>query len=333
MHVARFVAAVLVVVLLSTMFVVTRATEAQRAASLPGVGFLTPQSSDLGGERFLRAFRQGLRELGYVEGQNIAIESRWADGKYDRLPSLAAELVRLKVNVIVAATPPAVQAVKQATNTIPIVMVGVFDPVAMGFVDSLARPGGNITGLSSVQSELVGKRLEVLKEVVPNVSLVALLGNPANPNYASLVRHAQDAARVLKIRLQSVEARDPREFDSAFVAITAARAGAVLVVGDPMFVDYGARIADHALRRRLPTVVGSIESAEAGGLLFYGPSLSEAFRRAATYVDKVLKGAKAADLPIEQPVKFELVINLKTAKALGLTIPQALLQRADQVIR
>jgi putative ABC transport system substrate-binding protein len=308
-----------------------RASEAQPAPSVPRLGVLAPNSrTDF--LRFLEALRQGLRELGYAEGQNIAIEFRWAEGKYDRLPGLAVELVRLKVNIIVAWTPPAVQAAQQATGTIPIVMSGVADPVAMGFVASLARPGGNITGLSSIQSDLVGKRLEVLKEVVPQVSLVALLGNPANPNYAPLVRQAQDASRVLGIRLQSMEARDPSEIDNAFAAITTARGGAVLVIGDPMFLEHRTRIAEHAVRRRLPTMAGASEFAEAGGLLAYGPSLSEGIRRMATYVDKILKGAKAADLPIEQPEKFGLVINLKTAKALGLTIPPSLLARADHVI-
>jgi putative tryptophan/tyrosine transport system substrate-binding protein len=310
------------------------AGQAQPAPNVPRIGFLVPNSStDASAVGFLQAFQQGLRELGYAEGRNVAIESRWAEGHYDRLPGLAAELVRLRVNVIVAGTPPAVQAARQASETIPIVMAAVADPVAMGFAASLAHPGGNITGLSSIQSDLVGKRLEVLKEVVPKVSLVAFLANPANPNYAPLVRHAQDAARALGIRLQSVQARGPGEIDSAFATITRAGAGAVLVVGDPMFLDQSARIADHAVRRRLPTVSGTSGFAEAGGLLVYGPSISEAFRRAATYVDKILKGAKAADLPIEQPAKFELVINLKTAKALGLTIPRELLRRADQLIQ
>ncbi len=283
--------------------------------------------------RFLQAFRQGLRELGYVEGQNIAIEFRWAEGKYDRLPGLAAELVRLKVNVIVASGPPAIQAAKQATETIPIVMAAIADAVAAGFVASLARPGGNITGLSLMLPELVGKQLELLKEVVPKVSRVALLGNPANPPYAQQVRQAQDAARALGVRLQPLEARDPSEIDKAFAAITTERADAVIVLPDTVLLDHRTRIADHAVRRRLPTVSGQSEQAEGGGLLAYGPSISDGVRRAATYVDKILKGAKPADLPVEQPTKFELVINLKTAKALGLTIPPSLLQRADEVIQ
>jgi putative ABC transport system substrate-binding protein len=309
------------------------AAEGQQAASLPRIGFLSTASlSDPFVARFLLAFRQGLRDLGYVEGQNIAIEFRWAEGQYDRLPGLAAELVRLKVNVIVAGSPPAIQAAKQATETIPIVMGAVADPVAAAFVASLPRPGGNITGLSLMHSDLVGKQLELLKEVVPKVSRVALLGNPANPNYASLVRHGQDAARALDIRLQPLEARNSSEIDSAFAAITTERAGAVIVLADGVLVNNRTRIADHAVRRRLPTAFGLSEFAEAGGLLTYGPSLANVFRQAATYVDKILKGAKPADLPIEQSTKFELVINLKTAKALGLTIPPSLLQRADQVI-
>jgi putative ABC transport system substrate-binding protein len=248
-----------------------------------------------------------------VEGQNIAIEFRWAEGHYDRLPGLAAELVRLKVNVIVAGGPNAIQAAKQATETIPVVMVNVSDPVATGFVASLARPGGNITGLSLMQPALVGKQLALLKEIVAKVSRVALLGNRANPNYASLVRHAQDAARVLGVRLQPLEARDPSEIDHAFAAITTERAGAVIVFTDTVLLNHRTRIADHAVRRRLPTVSGASEYAEAGGLLAYGPSLSDGPRRAGTYVDKILKGAKPADLPVEQPTKFELVINLKSS--------------------
>ncbi len=310
------------------------AAEAQPVASLPRIGFLAPTSlSDPRVPRYLQAFRQGLRELGYIEGQSIAIEFRSAEGQYDRLPGLAAELVRLKVNVIVASGPPAIQAAKQATETIPIVMAAIADAVAAGFVASLARPGGNITGLSLMHSELVGKQLELLKEVLPKVSRVALLGNPANPNYAPLLRHAQDAARALGVRLQPLEARNSSEIDSALAAITSERTGALIVLADTVLLEHRTRIADYAIRRRLPTVFGFSEFAEVGGLLAYGPSLSDGFRRTATYVDKILKGAKPGDLPVEQPTKFELVINLKTAKALGLTIPQSLLQRADEIIQ
>jgi putative ABC transport system substrate-binding protein len=268
-----------------------------------------------------------------VEGQNISIDSRWAEGKYERLPGLATELVRLKVDVIVTYAPPAIQAAREATATIPIVMGGVVDPVATGFVASLARPGGNITGLSLMAPELVGKQLEILKEMVPKVTRVAVLGNPANGGTAPQLRHAQGAARTLKLQLQPLEARGPNEIDSAFSAMTREGAGAVVVLVDSMFVDQRTRIADLAARRHLPSVYGLIDFAEAGGLMFYGANDADRFRRAASLVDKILRGAKPADLPIEQPTKFELVINLKTAKALGLTIPQSLLQRAGEVIQ
>ena len=260
MHTATFVA-VVIVLLASAVLVVPLAGEAQQAASLPLIGSLAPASpSDPRIARFNEALRQGRRELGYVEGQNIAIEFLWAEGQYDRLPGLAAELVRLKVNVIVAGGPSAIQAAKQATETIPIVMVAVADPVAAGFVASLARPGGNITGISNMLPELVGKQLELFKEVLPKVSRVALLGNPANPNYAPLLRHAQDAARALGVRLQPLEARDLSEIASAFAAITTGRAGAVVVLTDTMLLHHRTRIADHAVRRRLPTVFGGVSS-------------------------------------------------------------------------
>jgi ABC-type uncharacterized transport system substrate-binding protein len=323
----------LTLILLVRLLAAPIAGEAQHGATIRRIGFLSPSSpSDPLTSRNLGAFREGLRELGYVEGQNIAIEFRWAEGKYDRLPGLAAELVSLKVDIIVATSLPAIQAAKQATRTIPIVMATSLDPVSTGFVASLAHPGGNITGLSAMAPDLVGKQLELLKEVVPKVSRVALLGNPANPGTAPMVRRAQDAARELGVRLQPLEARGPSEIDRAFAAMTRERAGALIVLLDVMFAEHRARIADLAAKHRLPAVYGLQEYAEAGGLMVYGSSFVERFRRAATFVDKILKGAKPADLPIEQPTKFELVINLKTAKALGLTIPQSLLQRADQVI-
>jgi putative ABC transport system substrate-binding protein len=233
----------------------------------------------------------------------------------------------------VAAGPPSIQAAKQATATIPIVMSSVGDPVATGFVASLARPGANITGISLMAPDLVGKQMELLKEIGPKISRVAALRNPDNATSAPLLRRAQDAARALGIRRQSLEARNPSEIDSAFAAISAERAGAVIVLGDTVFLDQRTRIADHAVRRRLPTVFAYSEFVEGGGLLSYGPSLADGYRLAATYVDKILKGAKPADLPIGQPTTFELMINLKTAKTLGLTIPQAILQRADRVIQ
>ncbi len=321
-------------VLAAAGIAVPLAGEAQQGASLPRVGMLSPASpSDPRISRFVQAFREGLRELGHLEGKNIAIEFRWAEGQYDRLPSLAAELVRLQVNVIVAGSSAGVQAARNATETIPIVMMAVADPVVQGFAASLARPGGNMTGLSLMSPELVGKQLALLKEVAPNVSRVALLANSDNPASALQVQHAQDAARALGARLQPLGVRDMSEIDSAFAAITRERAGAVIVLTDTVLLNHRARIADHAPRRRLPTVFGVSEFAEAGGLLAYGPSLAATYRRSATYVDKILKGTKAADLPIEQPATFELVINLKAAKALGLTIPQAVLQRAERVIQ
>ena len=319
--------------LVLSVLAVPLAAEAQQAGKVYLIGFLSPSSpSDSRNPLRLGALRQGLRELGYVEGQNIGIESRWAEGKYDRLPDLAAELVRLKVDVIVTYSPPAIQAAKQATQTIPIVMGGVIDPVATGFVASLARPGGNLTGLSLMAPELVGKQLEILKEVVPKVTRVAVLGNPANAGTAPQLRHAQDAARALKVQLQPLEARAPNDIDRAFAAMTKEGAGAVVVLVDAMFVDQRTRIADLAARHRLPSVYGLMDFAEAGGLMFYGANDTDRFRRAAIFVDKILKGAKPADLPVEQPTKFALVINLKTAKALGLTIPQSVLARADQII-
>ncbi len=300
------------------------------------IGFLSPSSlSDPRTQRYFEAFRQGLRELGYVEGQNIDIESRWAEGKYNRLPGLAAELVRLKVDVIVTWAPPAIQAAKEATETtpIPIVMGGIIDPITTGVVTSLARPGGNITGLSNMTPELVGKQLEMLKEVVPKVSRVAVLGNPANAGNGPQMREAEVAARVLRVRLQFLEARDFEQIDSAFAAMTRERAGALIVLVNAMLADHRTRIADLAAKRRLPTVSGQREFAEAGGLMAYGASISDTYRRAATYVDKILKGTKPADLPVEQPTRFELVINMRTAKALGLTFPQTILIRAEEVIR
>ena len=308
---------------------------AQPREKVPRVGYLNPGSlSDPASQRRLEAFRQGLRDLGYVEGQNIAIESRWAEGKYDRYPALAADLVRLKVDVIVAQGGAATQAVQQATRTIPIVMSLVLDPVASGLVPSLARPGGNVTGTSFMGPDMVGKQLQLLKEVVPKVSRVALLTNPANPASAPGLREAEAAARALGVRLQALEARNPQEIDSAFAAMTREHAGALLIFPDPIFTNQRRQIAELAAKRRLPALHGGTpEYAEAGGLMVYSPNILDLHRRAATYVDKILKGAKPGDLPVEQPTKFELVINLKTAKALGLTIPQSLLVRADEVVQ
>jgi len=321
-----------IVVLALSLNVAPLAAEAQQAVKVPRVGFLIAGSSQ-GIQSYLDALRQGLHELGYVEGQSIAIEYRWAEGKYERLSDLAAELVRLKPDVIVAVATPAVHAAKQATKAIPIVMLSVGDPVATGFVASLARPGGNITGLANIAPELVGKQLQPLKEVLPKLSVVGVLWNPANPSGAPQLREAETAARALGVRVQPLEAQGPSDIDRAFVAMTRERAGALLVLSDSMLIVQRERIADLAAMNRLPAVYGLRLHAEAGGLMAYGANLLDLVRLTATFVDKILKGAKPADLPVEQPTKFELEINLKTAKALGLTIPQSLLQRADQVIQ
>ena len=307
--------------------------EAQQADKMPRVGYLSLASySDPAIQGLLEAFRQGLRERGYVEGQNIAIESRSAEGKHDRLPALAADLVRSKVDVIVVPGGGATQAAQQATRTIPIVMSTVADPLGSGLVASLARPEGNVTGLTMISPDLAGKQLQLLMEVVPKVSRVALLANPDNPSSPRFVREAEAAAQALGVRLQTLEARNPQEIDSAFTAMTRERARALLIVPDGILLSRRRQIAELAATRRLPSIYGTPEYADSGGLVAYSANLLDVSRRAAGYVDKILKGAKPSDLPIEQPTKFELVINLKTAKAPGLTIPPSLLQRADQVI-
>ena len=307
------------------------AAYAQQTAKVPRVGWLSPGSAT-SDERFLASFRAGLRELGWVLGQNIALESRWAEGRFERLPDLAAELVRLKVDVIVTVVTQASLAAKHATGTIPIVMVGVGDPLGSALVTSLARPGANVTGPSSMLAEASGKQLALLKETVPNTSQVAVLWNPANPVWqATAMRETEVAARAMSLRLQLLEARGPDELEGAFAAMTRERAGALFVPADIIFVRHAQRIAELAARHRLPAMYGFREHVEAGGLMSYAANFAVMFWRAATYVDKILKGAKPADLPVEQPTKFELVINLKTAKALGTTIPQSVLQLADEV--
>ena len=318
-------------VILALVFLTAPLVAGAQLAKTIRIGWLSPGSTVTHGS-FLDAFRQRLRELGYVEGRDVAIEPRWAEGKVDRLPSLGAELVGLKVDVIVAAGPPAIQAAKDATTTIPIVMAIVVDAVATGLVTNLARPEGNITGLSIMPRELVARQLGLLREVVPEVSRVAFLGNPASPSNAPLFREAQDAARALGVRLQPLEARDPSEIDGAFAAITMEQVGAVIVSTDTVLFIHRTRIADLAAKRRLPLVAPAKQYVEAGGLMADGVVVPDLYRRAATYVDKILKGAKPGDLPVEQPAKYELVINAKTARALGLTIPQSLMMRADQVI-
>ncbi len=309
------------------------AAEAQQPAKTPRIGVLGTGSASDTALRF-EAFRQGLRERGWIEGQNIVLEYRWGDGRYDRLADLAADLVRLKVDVIFAPGTAGAVAAQNATRTIPIITATVGDPVGRGIIASLARPGGNVTGLSfSVGGfEIVGKQLELLKEVVPKVSRIAVLGNPGNPSYGPMLREAQVAGRSLGVQLQVLEARGLNEFDRAFAAMVKQRAGALLVFADAAYIFDRTPLAQLAAKSRLPAIYGLREHVDASGLLAYGPNLSDLFRRAATYVDKILKGAKPADLPVEQPTKFELIINLKTAKALGLTIPPSLLQRADGLI-
>ena len=277
--------------------------------------------------------RHRLRELGYLEGQNIAFELRFADGKTDRLPGLAAELVVLKVDVIVTSGTPASLAAKQATRTIPIVMAQLADPVGAGLVASLGRPGGNVTGLTTQDADLSGKRLEMLLQVVPKVSRFAVLIDETSPGSMLIARGTQIAAQSLGVQLQSLGVRGPEELDGAFSAMKEGRAGALIVESSSLLFTSRTRLADLALKNRLPTMFAQKEYAEAGGLMAYSADFSDLFRRSATFVDKILKGAKPADLPVEQPTKFELVINLKTAKALGLTIPPSLLGRADEVIQ
>jgi len=328
----KFTVVKLVAVLTLGLFAAPLAAEAQQAGKVPRIGWLGGPTRE-SAEPFVQAFQRGLKDLGWVEGQNIVIEWRFAGGRAERLPDLAAELVRLQPDVIVAPSTPTALAAKNATKTIPIVTVAGSDPVGLGLVASLARPGGNITGLTSyVTREIAGKQLEVLKATVPKVSRVAVLWNPATPGQALWLRDTEVASLALGVQLLPLEARSLNDFDSAFAAMTTKRAGALLVLGDVMFVTHRIRLADLAAKSRLPTMSTHREYVEAGGLMSYGPINSELFRRAATYVDKILKGAKPADLPVEQPTKFELVINLKTAKALGLTIPSSVRVRADQVI-
>jgi putative ABC transport system substrate-binding protein len=303
---------------------------AQQARKTPRIGFLVGAVTE--GAPGPEAFRQGLREFGYVEGQNIAIEWRWARGDATRLPDFAQELVRLKVDLIVANSPLPIQAAQRATRTIPIVMVYPADAVALGFVASLARPGGNITGLTQQAAELVGKRLQLLKEAVPNLSRVAVLLDPGHPAVRQRVKAAEAIAPALGLRLQFVEARSPGELDSAFAAMTRARAGAVCYEGSTLHYALRARIAEYAVKNRLPALCGLREYVEAGCLMGYSASVTDLWRRAAYFVDRILEGAKPADLPVEQPTKFEFVINMKTATALGLTIPSSLLLLADHVI-
>ena len=320
-------------VLLIGLLVAPLATEAQQSGRVYRLGYLsTPTRESV--EHGLAAFLRTLRELGWIDGQNLIIEYRWAEGNVERLPGLAAELVRHKVDVIVAPAGSAALAAKNATGSIPIVMIFASDPVEMGLVASLRRPGGNITGTTFTPGpEIFGKQLQILKEAVPHASRVAVLSNPADPSFALQVRQVEATGRSLGIRLQHVEARGPEEFDSAFAAMARERADALLVTGTSTFLAHRVRLAELAVKGRLPTMHSFRESVEAGGLMAYAVNMADFVGRSAVYVDKILKGAKPADLPIEQPTKFELLINLKAAKALGITVPQALVLRADEVIQ
>jgi len=302
---------------------------AQQRTRIPRIGWLQLHADS---ESRHAAFLQGLRELGYIEGQNLVIERRAAGSKEDRLATLAAELIRLRVDVLVALEPPAVIAAKNSTTTIPIVMRSTDDPVEGEWVASLARPGGNITGVTSYSTALIGKRMELLREMLPHLSRVAVLWDPDGPVAAPNFHKITAAARALGVQVQSLETRSAMDFETAFNAAVKARAGALFPLRSPLIVEERKHIAGLALKRKLPAIYDDREFVEAGGLMSYGTNLADSYRRAASYVDKILKGAKPADLPVEQPTRFELVINMKTAKALGLTIPQTILVRADKVI-
>ena len=315
------------------MLVVTGAVaEAQQPVKISRIGILGGASASANASR-IEAFRQGLRELGYVEGKSIVIEHRWADGQLDRLPALAAELMRLKVDIIVSAGPTVTRAAKEATVTIPIVMAYDTDPVGNGFVATLARPGGNITGLSTHAPEISGKQLELLKEIVPRLSRVAALGSSTHPGTAQSLKEMELAAGAFKVQLQYLDVLDPKDIETAFGAASKGRADAVLVLTSVVTNSHRRQIVDLAVKNRLPAIYYTAEWVETGGLMTYGASFTDLFRRAATYVDKILKGAKPADLPVEQPMKFEFIINLKAAKQIGLTIPPNVLARADRVFR
>jgi putative ABC transport system substrate-binding protein len=304
--------------------------EAQSPGKVYRIGFLSTNPPDA---HAWDALLDGLRGRGYIEGRNILFERRFSEGKAERFPEFAAEMVRLKADIIIVTTTPAAFAAKNATQTIPIIIPTALDPVGTGLVASLARPGGNITGLSSLAPELSGKRLELLKEVVPGMTRVAVLWNPANPANASVWKETQAAARALGLQLQSQEVRGPQDIEGAFALTAQARPDALLVLSDSLINMHRQQIAEFVTQKHLPSVFASTEGVMAGGLMSYGPSLPDRYRRTAYYVDRILKGAKPADLPVEQPIKFEFIINLKAAKQIGLTIPPNVLARADKVIR
>jgi putative ABC transport system substrate-binding protein len=315
------------------LFALCFPAEAQQPRKVWRIGFLSAASPKLYTHLYT-AFVQGLRDLGYIEGQNLVIEARWAEDKTHRLPELAAELVRLKVDLI-AATGGAVSALaaKDATTTIPIVFIGGGDLVRIGLIASLARPGGNLTGLSLLTTELSVKRLELLKETFPKVRRIAILGNPANPAYSIQVQESQTAAKMLELQVDMIEAREPGGFESAFTSAVEKGAGSALLLSDPMFNAHRERIAGIAIKKRVPAISEFKEFVEGGGLMSYGTNIADVYRRLSIYVDKVFKGAKPGEIPVEQPTNFDFLINLKTAKQIGVTIPPNVLARADRVIR
>jgi ABC-type uncharacterized transport system substrate-binding protein len=322
----------LLITLTLAILVAPLAADAQLVGKVYRIGLLIPGSASGFASR-IEAFRHGLRDLGYVEDRNIAIESRFADGQADRLPTLVADLVRLPVDAMVVDGILTIRAAQHATTTIPIIMAVIGDPVGAGLVTSLARPGGNITGLSLMLPEVSGKRLEFLREAVPKLSHVAVLWNPEVHDSRVVFKETQTAVQALGLRLQSLEVRSPAEFDQAFAAMTREHADALVVISNALFFSHRSQLAELTVRHQLPAMFHSREWAEAGGLMAYGANGEDLYRRAATYVDKILKGATPADLPVEQPTTFELVINLKTAQALGLTIPPTLLFQADKMLR
>jgi putative ABC transport system substrate-binding protein len=321
-----------IVTLILSLLTAPLTSKAQQAANVPRLGLLIPGSSAAFAPR-IEAFRHGLRDLGYVEGRNITIAYRFTEGQADRLPELVAELIRLQVDVLVTDGDVAIRAAKHATTTIPIVMAVSGDPVGVGLVASLARPGGNITGLSMMLPEVSGKRLEFLQEAVAKLSHVAVLWDPTAPASPIAFKETQTAAHALGLQLQSLEVRGPDEFDQAFAAMTREHADALVVLSNPLFFSHRRQLAELTVRHRLPAIFYLKEYTEAGGLMAYGADAADMYRRAATYVDKILKGAMPADVPVEQPIKFVLCINLKAAQALGLTISPTLLFQADEVIR
>ena len=318
--------------LITVLLITAPPARTQQASKIPRIGFQLDSPAAALATR-IEGFRQGLRELGYIEGKNIIIEWRSAEGKPERRSEITAELVRLKVDVIVSGGPTITRIIKETPSTIPVVMGQDTDPVGNGFVASLSKPGGNITGLAALAPEMSGKQLELMKEIIPKLSRVAIIGNSTNPGDAQALREAVLAAGAYEIYLRYLDVQDAKEIESVFRAVAKGRADALLVLGNPILNAYRQQIVDLATKHRLPATYGRPEYVEAGGLMTYGTNYPELFRRAATYVDKILKGAKPADLPVEQPTKFELIINLKAAKQIGLTVPQRVLGRADRVIK